>query len=56
MRISFKKYLLWESEFSHRWACWANNHRGWVKMKKSNKRLAKRKMYREMEREERHDE
>lgn len=23
-----------QSWFSRRWACWANNHRGWQKMKK----------------------
>lgn len=33
----------WESKFSHRYACWANNHNGWAKMKKTNLRLAKRK-------------
>ena len=37
----FKKLLPWQSEFSHKYACWANNHNGWAKMKKSNKRLAK---------------
>ena len=36
-------FLPWQSEFSHRYACWANNHRGWAKMKKANKRLAKRR-------------
>lgn len=29
------------SEFSHQFACWANNHRGWAKAKKSEKRRAK---------------
>lgn len=38
-----KGYFNEESEFSHRYACWANNHRGWAKMKKSNKRVAKRR-------------
>lgn len=38
-----KGYLPFESEFSHKYACWAYNHRGWAKMKKSNKRLAKRR-------------
>lgn len=46
-----KKNLLarlrpWQSEFSHRYACWANNHNGWSKMKKMNRRLAKRKLQR----------
>ena len=38
-----KAFLPWQSEFFHRYACWANNHRGWSKMKKANKRLAKRR-------------
>lgn len=29
-----KKLLPFQSEFSHRCACWANNHNGWAKMKK----------------------
>ena len=33
-----------QSEFDHRFACWANNHMGWAKMKKFNKRLAKRRL------------
>ena len=32
-----------QSEFSHRYACRANKHAGWAKMKKSNKKLAKKK-------------
>ena len=36
-----------QSEFSHRFACWANNHRGWAKMKKDNRRLAKRRLKQE---------
>ena len=43
-----KGFLDFESEFSHRWACWANNHMGWAKMKKSNKRIAKRREKREL--------
>jgi len=35
-------FLPAQSEFDHRFACWANNHRGWAKMKKSNKRIAKK--------------
>lgn len=41
---TYKGYLEFQSEFSHRFACWANNHRGWAKMKKFNKRLAKRRL------------
>ena len=40
---TYKGKLGWQSEFSHRYACWANNHNGWAKAKKSNKRLAKRR-------------
>lgn len=43
-----KGYFNDESEFSHRWACWANNHMGWAKMKKSNKRIAKRREKRDL--------
>lgn len=50
--MNYKKYLpLWQSEFSHRWACWANNHNGWAKLKKMNRRLAKRKLAREVQKE-----
>lgn len=44
---TYKGFLPWQSEFSHHWACWANNHRGWAKMKKANKRIAKRRIRRE---------
>lgn len=37
----YRGFLNYQSEFSHRYACWANNHMGWTKMKKSNKRIAK---------------
>lgn len=40
-----------QSEFSHRWACWANNHNGWSKMKKLNRKLFKKKFRRETQRE-----
>lgn len=41
---TYKGYLDYQSEFSHRFASWANNHRGWAKAKKFNKRLAKRRL------------
>ena len=41
---TYKGKLPFQSEFSHKFACWANNHRGWAKMKKFNKRLAKRRL------------
>ena len=40
-----------QSEFSHRYACWANNHNGWRKMKKQNRKLFKKKFRRETEKE-----
>lgn len=46
----YKGKLDYQSEFSHRWACWANNHNGWAKMKKFNKRLAKRRLKQELRR------
>lgn len=46
-----KKLLPFQSEFSHRYACWANNHNGWAKMKKANKKLAKVRLKREVEKE-----
>lgn len=40
------RFRPWQSEFSHHYACWANNHNGWAKMKRLNRRLAKRKFAR----------
>lgn len=40
----YKGYLPFQSEFSHRFSCWAINHRGWAKMKKHNRKLAKRRI------------
>ena len=37
-----KIYFRGQSEFDHQYACWDANHRGWQKMKKRNKRRAKR--------------
>ena len=39
----YKGFLPRQSEFSHYYASWAKNHRGWAKMKRFNKRLAKRR-------------
>lgn len=41
---TYKGYLDYQSEFDRHYACWANNHNGWAKMKKFNKRKAKRKI------------
>lgn len=48
----YKAYLPNQSEFSHRYASWANNHMGWAKMKKSNKRIAKRRLKQEWRKED----
>ena len=47
----YKEFLEFESEFSHKFACWAKNHMGWAKMKKSNKKLAKRRMKQKLKKE-----
>lgn len=47
-RSLLSRYRKWyQSEFEKRFCCWAINHGGWRKMKKQNRRLAKRKMCRE---------
>lgn len=51
----FKGYLDYQSEFSHRFACWANNHRGWAKMKKFNRKLAKRRLKQKLRKELKED-
>ena len=33
-----------QSEFDHKYACWALNHQGWSKMKKLNRKLAKKRL------------
>lgn len=40
----YKGKMPFQSGFDRRWACWARNHRGWAKMKKYNRRLAKRRI------------
>ena len=35
-----------QSEFSHKYAYWNNNHDGWSKMKKLNRKLAKKRLRR----------
>ena len=42
----YKGLFDYQSEFSHRYACWANNHNGWAKMKKAHKRIAKKRLKR----------
>lgn len=43
-RSIYKGLFNYQSEFSRRYACWANNHRGWAKMKKANRKLAKKRL------------
>lgn len=31
-------------QWDHRYACWANNHRGWCKAKKQWRKIGKRRM------------
>ena len=50
-RNIYKGFLDYQSEFSHRYACWANNHRGWAKMKRKNRKLAKKRLRRRGEEE-----
>lgn len=38
-----------DSEFDHQFACWANNHNGWSKMRSANRRRAKRREKRKAE-------
>lgn len=50
----YKRYNdSWLDEFEHKYACWANNHNGWAKAKKRNKRLAKKRDKRETDKYER---
>ena len=48
----YKEHLEFQSEFSHRYACWASNHNGWAKMKKFNKKLAKRRLRQQQKKED----
>ena len=34
----------WPDAFSHHYACWANNHNGWAKQKRKNRRVAKKRL------------
>ena len=52
----WKGKLGWQSEFDHLFACWANNHNGWAKAKKYNKRVAKRRLKQESKKEDQNHE
>lgn len=43
-RSLLSRFRPWQSEFSRKYACWAINHGGWRKMKKQNRRIAKRRL------------
>lgn len=43
---SYRAFLNPQSEFDHRYCCWAINHSGWSKMKRLNRRIAKRRQRR----------
>ena len=47
----YRGKLDWQSEFDHRYACWAKNHNGWAKAKKFNKKIAKRRLKQELRKE-----
>lgn len=47
----YKGFLDYQSEFDHHWACWANNHMGWAKMKKANKKIAKKRLRRKTQKQ-----
>lgn len=49
---TYKGKLDCQSEFSHRYATWARNHNGWAKMKRANKRIAKKRVRREINKTE----
>ena len=52
MRNEFKRLSKQsQSEFSHKFACWANNHNGWSKQKKLNRKLAKKRYKRLFDKE-----
>lgn len=36
------------TKWDHRYACWANNHRGWCKAKKKWRKIWKRRMKRDV--------
>ena len=47
----YKGKVPYQSEFSHKYASWANNHMGWAKMKKYNRKLSKRRLKRDLDKE-----
>jgi hypothetical protein len=41
----------YQCEFDHHYCCWALNHNGWRKMKRSNRKIFKQKFRRETSKE-----
>lgn len=48
MKRSYNKkiYKRDQSEFDHKFSCWANNHNGWSKCKKLNRKMARKRIKR----------
>lgn len=55
MTRSRLKRLTELDRFSRNWACWAKNHKGWRKYKHTNRRIAKRKLSKQLYKEETND-
>ena len=43
MRIHTNK-ITYEDKFGRKYACWANNHHGWRKYKKANRKKMRRRL------------
>ncbi len=41
---AYKGLVKGQSWFDYRFACWANNHCGWAKAKKLNRRIARKRI------------
>lgn len=52
MQKSRFKKSSYEDKFDRKYACWAQNHKGWRKYKRSNRRMARRVAKRELLEEE----
>lgn len=49
MQKGFWKRLSCEDKFDREFACWAANHKGWRKYKRGNRRAARRKLKKAVE-------
>lgn len=50
---TYKRFVPAHRKIGYRYACWARNHGGWAKMKKRYRKLAKKRLKRELERDAR---